>query len=240
MSIRFSPRCSIAALFVSLSLLGCNSNNNTPKAHMGMSDADAQQLEANHSEIKDAAAPKLNADTHYATGQLAESSNALDAAVREYNAALKIDPHHLPSMFRLGVVYAEAKHFDESINAWQNYLKATDYSAAGYGNLGFCYELDGRPDLAEAMYKKGLEKDDLNLLCRTNYGLMLAHHNHIPEAMQMWQPVLTPAEMHYNLASVYEAMGHNREARIEYQRAIDLDPKFHDAKTRMAQLDVHE
>ena len=177
-----------------------------------MSDADSQQLEANHSEIKEGAAPKLSIDTHYATGQLAESSNALDAAVREYNAALKLDPHHLPSMFRLGVVYAEAKHFDESINAWKNYLKATDYSAAGYGNLGFCYELNGRPDLAEAMYKKGLEKENLNLLCRTNYGLMLAHHNHLPEAMQMWQPVLTPAEMHYNLASVYEAMGHNREA----------------------------
>ena len=66
----------------------------------------------------------------------------------------------------------------------------------------------------------GLEKDPKNVPSRTNYGLMLARQQ-IAEAVRMWNPVLSDAEIHYNLASIYALDGRKPEAKAEYQKALD-------------------
>jgi Flp pilus assembly protein TadD len=45
--------------------------------------------------------------------------------------------------------------------------------------------------------------------------------------------VLTPAEVHYNLASVYEWMGRKEQAKVEYRAALALDPRLSDAQARL-------
>jgi serine/threonine-protein kinase len=227
---------SLAGLLLALSLVGCNSNGQTAKMHM--TETESLQAEGIHGDIKDAAKPNLTAQTHFATGQMAEASGALADAIKQYNEALTLDPKNPNYIFRLGVVYTESKQFDLAIDTWKQYVNVTDRSATAYGNLGFCYEVSNQPIEAERTYKAGIERDSHNMLCRVNYGLMLARQKRIPEAMKTWEPVLKPAEMHYNLASIYELSGRKREARIEFQKAIDLDPKLYDAQSRMAKLDL--
>ena len=48
--------------------------------------------------------------------------------------------------------------------------------------------------------------------------------------MLQLQAALSPAEVHYNLGSVYEQQGKIEQARAEYQEAIKLDPKLIDAQ----------
>jgi Flp pilus assembly protein TadD len=67
-----------------------------------------------------------------------------------------------------------------------------------------------------------------------NYGLMLARAGRISESIAQLQVVLTPAEVHYDLASVFESEGKKTAAREEYQKAIDLDPDMSDAKVRIS------
>jgi Flp pilus assembly protein TadD len=69
-----------------------------------------------------------------------------------------------------------------------------------------------------------------------NYGLMLARQNRIGEATIQLQSVLTPAEVHYNLGSVYEWQGKKDRARVEFRKAIDLDPAFTEAETRLSAI----
>ena len=43
--------------------------------------------------------------------------------------------------------------------------------------------------------------------------------------------------VHYNLGSVYEQMGKRQLARAEYQKAVELDPRFAEAQTRLDGLE---
>lgn len=179
----------------------------------------------------------MKANTRFAAGQLAESQGNFDAAIHQYNKALDIDPKHLPSLYRLGVIYAQFKNYDKSISIWQHYIAISNNAPEGYGNLGYCYELATMPKLAEATYQKGIEKDPKNASCRTNYGLMLARRHKIQEAIRMWNPVLSDAEIHYNLAGIYALDGRKQEARAEYQKALASDPTLINARARLSELD---
>jgi tetratricopeptide (TPR) repeat protein len=186
--------------------------------------------------VTEAAPPPINADTHSAAGQLAEARGDVDDAVIQYKESLKLNKSHIQSLYRLGCLYATEGKFSDSIAIWNRYLKATANSAFGYSNLAFTEELAGNPGSAEADYKLGLKKDPGNSPCHINYGLMLARHGRIGEATTQLQAVLSPAEVHYNIASVYELQNRKEMALIEYKQALAVDPKFEDARAKLTSL----
>lgn len=202
-------------------------------AQKGGAAATAHQDPSSFESVKE---PPINANTHFAAGQLAESHQNYAVAIAQYKDALAEQPSLNIAMFRLGYVYAETKQYPQAIETWKRYVKATNGSAAAYSNLAFCEELAGNPGAAETDYQKGITIDPKNQACRVNYGLMLARHNRMNEAIIQLQSVLTPAEVHYNLAGVYSTQGRKNLAKAEYQKAVDLDPNLLDAKTRLAQL----
>jgi len=195
--------------------------------------ASAHQDPSSFESVKE---PPINANTHFAAGQLAESHENYAVAIAQYKDALAEQPSLDIAMFRLGYVYAETKQYPQAIETWKRYVKATNGSAAAYSNLAFCEELAGNPGAAEADYQKGITVDPKYQACRVNYGLMLARHNRMNEAVIQLQSVLSPAEVHYNLAGVYATQGRKALAKAEYQKAFELDPNLLDAKTRLAQL----
>ena len=221
---------------LSVFLCACSSQHNASIS--GLSPSDAQNMQANNAKIAEVKTPPLKINTRYAAGQLDETEGHLSAAIRQYNACLDLDSKHLPSLYRLGVIYAEIKDFPTSIAIWQRYIAATGNSPAAYGNLGYCYELAGMPQQARETYLKGIAMDYKNGPCRANYGLMLARQNKIQEAVRMWTPVLTDAEIHYDLATIYQTNGRKAEAKAEYQAALQCDPTLDDARARIAQLDT--
>ena len=181
--------------------------------------------------------PPIAADTRFAAGQLAESRGAFAQAAEQYRQALKLDPKHGDSMFHLGVVLANLKKYPEAIDVWKKYIKLTGESPRAYSNLGFCYELAGRPEDAEAAYQKGIRKDPASVACHVNYGLMLVRRGRLGEGKLQLGSVLKPAEVHYNLGSLYESQGSKEQAKAEYRQALQLDPQFSEATTRLNELE---
>jgi tetratricopeptide (TPR) repeat protein len=180
--------------------------------------------------------PPIAAETYFAAGQLAEANNDLPAAVWQYGQAVRLDPKHHRALFRQAACLSQMKKFPEAVACWRKYIEATDHDPRGYSNLGFCYELAGRIDDAEAAYRDGIERDPKSVPCRTNYGLMLARLGRTAEATLQLQAVLTPAEVHYDLASVLEHQGRKEAAKAEYRKALDLDPDLDEAQTRLSAL----
>ena len=220
----------LLAVLVALAVGGCASRNKGGAAAKGKAGS------APRSAFEVSRDPPIAADTRFAAGQLAESRGALPQAADQYRQALRDNPKHVEAMYRLGVVYAGMKKFPEAIETWKRYLHATGDSAAGYSNLGFCYELTGKPEQAEAAYLKGIRRDPRHVASRVNYGLMLVRRGRTNEGTLQLQAVLTPAEVHYNLGSVYETLGRPEQARTEYKQALDLDPSLADAQSRLDEI----
>ncbi|MDB5174779.1 MAG: Tetratricopeptide 2 repeat protein [Phycisphaerales bacterium] len=217
------------AVLLGAAVVGCAKNNNNNAAA-------SVAARPNPTDFEAAKEPAITANTRFAAGQLAESDKSYDNAIQQYKLALESSPKHLKSLYRLGCVYAQLQRYPEAAEAWKRYVTATDGSATGYSNLGFCEELAGNPNAAEADYKRGIAKDPNNEPCRVNYGLMLARRGRTGEAIVQLQAVLPPAQVHYNLASVYELQHRKELAKQEYQKALDLDPNFDDAKSKLASL----
>lgn len=228
------------ASLAALGLAGCANKKKDRLTVRPVSSASEEQLarmDAENGDFDRHKNPKYSAETRYAAGQLAESQRALPEAINQYREALKLNPEHLPTLYRMGIVYAQLRQYPEAIGVWKQYVKATRESAVAYSNLGFCYELAGQPDLAEKAYRDGLSRDSANDPCRVNYGLMLARQGRVNEAILQLQSVLPAAEVHYNLASVFESQGRTEQAKREYRKAIQLKPNFADAQARLSALD---
>jgi tetratricopeptide (TPR) repeat protein len=218
-------------------LVGCHQDNKDDvQGIRPVNPEAAQEMNANRSQFDTVQDPPLNADTRYAAGQLAESQNNTQLAIKQYNECIKTNPNHTLALYRLGVCYSQLKQFPQAIETWNNYIKVTKGAAVGYSNLGFCYELAGQRDEAENAYKKGIQRDPYNQACRVNYGLMLARTGKTSEAINQLQVVLAPAEVHYNIGSVYEQLGRKEQAKAEYKKALELDPNLVDAQTKLASL----
>jgi tetratricopeptide (TPR) repeat protein len=210
-------------------LAGCTtvSQTQTSRAPGGATEADALPDKL----------PDFNANTRFAAGQVAESQHNPGEAAVQYEETLKLEPKHLGALYRLGVVYAELKQYPKAAAIWERYVNATGQSAIAYADLGFCQEMAGEPDKAEAAFRAGIARDPKNVSCRVNFGLMLARAGRVDDAVAQWRVVLTDAEVDYNLGGVYEAQGKKQQARAEFTKSLQLDPDFTDAKSRLAMLD---
>jgi tetratricopeptide (TPR) repeat protein len=173
---------------------------------------------------------------HLAAGDLAFSQQNVPEAVAQYRKALEMNPNDDAAMYRLATVFAYAKQFNESIAMWKRYNAATGDSAPGLSNLGRTYELAGRWREAEAAYVSSIRKEGSNATARINYGIMLAKRDRIDEATEQLSKVLRPAEVEYNLGSVFEIREDFTSARERYARAIELDPGLVAAKQRLDAL----
>ena len=215
---------------------GCDKNKQAEAKHQ-KEIADRQRGEANaNDKFEKSDDPPFTAETRFAAGQLAEAQGNLDNAIAQYKAALKLNPKHLDAMFRLGWVDVQARQYDDAIATFQRYLKATNNSVQGYNNLALAYEAAGRFEDAEQNYKAGIARDPQFQGCRLNYGLMLARRGQVDPAIAQLSAVLAPAAVHYNLGSVCEQQGRTEEAKAYYRKALELDPKLHDARARLAVL----
>jgi len=236
---RYSTLAVICGMFVCGALLsGCGSDNKSSQgAIQAVEGKEAREMNSARGEFEKSEDPPLTASTHFAAGQLNETQGAPALAIEQYEMALKLDPKFSAALFRLGIVYSQLKQYPKSIDAWNRYIEVTNQAAAGYSNLGYCQELAGDAEAAEKSYQAGIERDASSEPCRVNYGLMLARQGRIEEAKEQFGAVLSPAEAHYNIASVLQQQGKKDAARAEFKEAIKTDPKLIDAASRLAELE---
>lgn len=198
---------------------------------------DARQLNSGHASFEQAEDPPIAAATRFAAGQLAEAQGQLPVAVEQYREALRADPEHLPSLFRLGVTLSALAQHRAAVEAMEAYVAKTGEDPAALASLGFCHERAGDGRAAEEAYRRGIARDGRSEPCRVNYGLMLARQGRTAEATIQLQAVLSEAQVQYNLASVWEQQGKAAQARAAYRKALELDPALGDAKARLAGLE---
>jgi tetratricopeptide (TPR) repeat protein len=226
-SLRLMSSIGFVALTFAIAGAGCKSSNDA-RAQRDEVPADAKV------ELIKSVGP--NANVHVAAGDLAVGQNKLDEAFKQYDKALQLEPNCKAALFKLATIYTYQENWDVAIATWQKYVDATNQSAGGYINLGRANELAQRWKPAEVAYLRAVNREPTNKAARVNYGILLAKRDRVDEAEAQLSQALKPAEVQYDLASVYELKRNFAAATAGYEKAIALDPNFVPAQQRLENL----
>lgn len=173
---------------------------------------------------------------HLAAAELALSQNKMAEAIKQYNLVLTKDPDNQKALYNLGTLYVYQRQFDQAISAWDRYVRVTENNATAWSNLGRAHELAGHWKEAEVNYLRAIERDPANKAARVNYGILLAKRDRIDEATKQLSAVLVPAEVQYNIGSVYELKKNYVKAKECFEKALSFDPELTIARQRLEQL----
>jgi tetratricopeptide (TPR) repeat protein len=165
---------------------------------------------------------------HYELGNLLRDGGRRQDAVREYRAALALDPRHAAALTNLAVVLQEDGLVDAAVPLYRAAISAEPDFVPAQFNLANA--LRARGDVASAVrhYEEAIRLEPGLAAARNNLGEILASQNRMEDAIVQFREAvrLNPASAlaHGNLGAALGATGRLDEAIGELRRALQLDP----------------
>jgi len=142
------------------------------------------------------------------------TANDLDTAVVKLNEAVVKIPTCSECHVQLGEIYSRRKEHDQAEAAFKKAAEVDPKSAAAYDGLASLYNTTGRLDLAAEASAKALE-----LYGSSGGG---------------------DATSAYNAGAIMMNSGKVAEAKAQFQRAIQLDPKMAEAHFQLGMTFINE
>ena len=156
----------------------------------------------------------------------------LDKSIKEYRAALALDPQSQDVLLELGSVYRRAKLFTEARELYEKLLAANPKHAEAHGNLGNVYLDQGEVEAAVAAYEKYAalsnekEKAAQNFL---NAGFRHGANGNHEKALALYRRALevTPDNplAYTDIGWSLLKLGKKQEAVEAFEMALKLKPK---------------
>jgi tetratricopeptide (TPR) repeat protein len=131
------------------------------------------------------------------------------------------NPRNALALYLLGRAKYNRKHFDEAVHYFTESLKLDPGNAKAEDNLGLAYEALGRTEEAMAAYRAAA--DYLHL------GTLLTENNRpneaVPYLIQAVRAAPTDPVAQRELGKAYLALNKFDQARIQLEKAAELDPQ---------------
>ena len=193
------------------------------------------------------ATPRQQFQVHIDFGRAFEAQGNLDAAIVEYQDALKVTenkrrgPFHAADQAlahrRMGGAMDRQGRFAQAETHYKYALKLSPKDPKAWNDAGYSYYLQGRWADAEQALKTALRLAPNDERVRTNLGLTLAAAGRTKEALPLLSQSNGEANGHINLGYLLAASGQLDLARQQYETALALRPDLTVARRALAQLD---
>jgi len=141
----------------------------------------------------------------------------LDAAMKRYRRAIKLDANYSEAINNLGTIYYAEKRYSKARGCYKRALKLAPSSASIYSNLGTAYFAVKKYKEAWQAYNTAIQLDPEVFEHHNTYGVLLQERT-----------VDERARFHYYLAKIYAKQGQNDRA-LQYMRK-SLEEGFTDRK----------
>jgi Tfp pilus assembly protein PilF len=141
---------------------------------------------------------------------------------------------------RLGVLCDRQGDFQKAQEEYQKALKKTPRDADLLNDMGYGYYSRGRWAEAENYLRQALSVKPDHQRATMNLALCVGIQGRYDEARELFQKVVTPAQVQCNLAFLFTINHKWPEARQAYQQALHLDPDIPLARAALAKLDKAE
>lgn len=170
---------------------------------------------------------KSTFDLAFAYSQAGE----INEAIKEYKAALALDPQNPDVMLELGSVYRRAKLFAEARELYEKLIAADPNNARAYGNLGNVYLDEGNIEAAVANYEKAAARSSDKEAAAQNFlnaGFQSAARGNYEKAIALYRRALelTPDNplAYTDIGWSLLGMGKTQEAIEAFEKALKLNP----------------
>jgi len=206
--------------------------------------AQGKTEEANHEfEIALKNASKLqpkNIDIYKVLGQLYLRQKNFKAAEETYRLILNISSQDAEAYFYLGNIYDQLKDRAKTEEMLKEALKLKPDYAEALNYLGYLYvEEDKKLDEAEIMIKKALEIEPDNGAYIDSLGWLYFKKAKYKEALKELERAITLLEdpvIYDHLAEVYFKLGDLDNAKLNWQKSLELDPQQDKVKEKLEKL----
>ena len=141
----------------------------------------------------------------------------LDAAMRRYRRAIRLDAKYPEAINNLGTIYYAEKRYSKATGSYKHALKLAPASASIYSNLGTAYFAEKKYKQAWEAYNTAFQLDPEVFEHRNTYGVLLQERT-----------VEERARFPYYLAKIYAKQGQQDRA-LQYIRKA-LEEGFTDRK----------
>ena len=188
------------------------------------------------SNIKDAVAPKILPETHFAAGRLFESQGMIGKAIDQYRRAIAVNHHFAEAYDRLGRLLSTAGLRDEALVALRKAVEIRPKDATMRNNLGFELLLAHRWVEAEYELSQAIRIRSDFPRAYINLGIAQSKVGKFNNALESFRRVLPEADAYYNVGLMYRSQNRIDEAMGAFRRAISIDERFVAAKTQLDEL----
>jgi tetratricopeptide (TPR) repeat protein len=141
----------------------------------------------------------------------------LDAAMKRYRRAIRLDAKYPEAINNLGTIYYAEKRYSKAAGCYKRALKLAPASASIYSNLGTAYFAEKKYKDAWEAYNTAIQLDPEVFEHHNTYGVLLQERTYEERA-----------RFHYYLAKIYAKQGQQDRA-LQYIRKA-LEEGFTDRK----------
>jgi tetratricopeptide (TPR) repeat protein len=163
----------------------------------------------------------LSPDELAARGLQAHERGELDAAERDYRAALAATPDHPLALHYLGVIHYQHNRISDALPLLERAVSLVPEEPEFHNNLGLALAAADRTDDAIAQYGQALDRKPDLATAWNNLGLALQGANELPDATAAFREALRIApdfaQAHWNLSLALLVTGAYAEGWREYE-----------------------
>jgi tetratricopeptide (TPR) repeat protein len=160
-------------------------------------------------------------------------------AIASYQKALELDGQYYDAAMQLGLLLA-AKKNKTAKEYFAAAIRINPRSAEAYFGRAYYYQQVGAFQKALFDYRKVIDLDPSNDKSYYNVGIINFDAGRYDEAMRSWDICVQMnnqnIDAYYMRGLVYEYRNNKKDAQLNYQYALELNPEYRLAKEGMARL----
>ncbi|TRZ94929.1 tetratricopeptide repeat protein [bacterium] len=181
-----------------------------------------------------------NVDIYKGLGMIYLRQKKFEAAKKTYQLILSFAPLDPEVHFYLGSTYNELKDKDAAVRQLRKALELKSDYADALNYLGYLYVEDNHNfDKAEAMIKKALEIEPDNGAYVDSLGWLYFKKGRLKEAVKELSRasgLMEDSVIYDHLGDTYFKLGDIDKAKLNWQKALKLDPNPDKIKTKLGNI----
>jgi protein O-GlcNAc transferase len=175
------------------------------------------------------------AQQYFQLGQANLSEGKNQEAIQNLKKSIQLNPKDADVHNFLGVVYLLLSDFPQAEKELEEALKLNPYLTDAKNSLGAVYMKTDRPEKAQGMFEDALKDKTYSNPEKILYNLGTLHLDakRYPEALDAFHRAVAAnpgyAKGYFGMGLALAATGRPDDARLNFQKVINLDPKSPEA-----------